>query len=586
MSFPSESDLPQMDGALAQNGDAHEPALQEGAADALGGDSAEYAFDVARAQGGEATELAQGGDSAADGAVEAPEPVSEAAEHEVRPQGGTDAEGKAHPQAVAEPQLQELGDDALAPAADLPIRLPTFEGPLDLLLFLIRRNEIDIYDIPIESVTRQYMQVLHSMEELNLEVAGDFFVMAATLMYIKSRMLLPTNEQVAQPQEEEEEADPRWELVQQLLEYKKYKEAALELQTLVEQRQDFLERYYQQEQISDIERELEPADKIELWNTFNKVLRRLSERIVKGEIQDEEISISQSMEYILSAIKTRDSFRFTELLEGKRLTVAFLVSTFLAVLELTRLKRLYIVQDAVFGEIECTRRDNPDDEGADITEEEREEAMAPRRAARERKAALAAAAAGGASLAEGAAALAASGTLQAAGSAALAAGADGQAGDDQGEDDGFVPGEDDFNWADFGGAPVSASEAMADSETTTASEVTAEGEGSVGNDEPQGGEGFADNDEPQYGESAVDAEESEDGDWEDEPESDDDSDDDWDDEPEEDDGFESDEDSSESDADDADESDDDWSDSDDESSDEDWDDESDDDESEEVDSED
>lgn len=287
--------------------------------------------------------------------------------------------------------FQELEEDAFAPVADLPIRLPAFEGPLDLLLFLIRRNEIDIYDIPIESVTRQYMQVLHSMEELNLEVAGDFFVMAATLMYIKSRMLLPTNEQVSQPQEEEEEADPRWELVQQLLEYKKYKEAAFELQTLVEQRQDFLERYYQQEAVSVVERELEPADRIELWNTFNKVLRRLSERIVKGEIQDEEISVAQSMESILETIKVREHFRFTELLEGRRLTVAYLVSTFLAVLELTRLKRLYIIQDAVFGEIECVRRDDPDDEGEDISEEEREEAMAPRKTARERKAAALAA---------------------------------------------------------------------------------------------------------------------------------------------------------------------------------------------------
>lgn len=266
-------------------------------------------------------------------------------------------------------RLAEISEDALAPASELPIRLPSFEGPLDLLLFLIRRNEIDIYDIPIESVTKQYMEVIHSMEELNLELAGDFFVMAATLMYIKSRMLLPTNEQVAQPQEEEEEADPRWELVQQLLEYKKYKEAAMELQQLVERQQDFLLRNYQEPAPVDSERDLESSDRIDIWNTFNKVLRRLSDRIVRGEIQDEEISIAQSMEYILDTLQTRSQFRFTELLEGKRLTVAFLVSTFLAILELTRLKRLYIAQNVVFGDIQCIRRDNPEDEGEDVIDE-------------------------------------------------------------------------------------------------------------------------------------------------------------------------------------------------------------------------
>ena len=116
--------------------------------------------------------------------------------------------------------------EALVPSNDFAIRLPAFEGPLDLLLYLIRRNEVDIYDIPIEHVTSQYIEILDSIENLELEVAGEFFVMAATLMYIKSRMLLPQQDQGTNQDVEDDDIDPRWELVQQLLEYKKFKEAS------------------------------------------------------------------------------------------------------------------------------------------------------------------------------------------------------------------------------------------------------------------------------------------------------------------------------------------------------------------------
>jgi len=113
--------------------------------------------------------------------------------------------------------------------ADYRIKLPVFEGPLDLLLFLIRKNELDIYAIPIDTVTRQYLEVIYAMKELQLEVAGEFFVMAATLMEIKSRMLLPRHQQAVDPNAEEDDLDPRWELVHQLLQYKKFKEASSQL---------------------------------------------------------------------------------------------------------------------------------------------------------------------------------------------------------------------------------------------------------------------------------------------------------------------------------------------------------------------
>ena len=119
---------------------------------------------------------------------------------------------------------------------EFPVKLTVFEGPLDLLIFLIRKNEIDIYDIPMEVVTRQYIDYLETMDHLNLEVAGDFFVMASTLMYIKSRMLLPPREQPPEEEVDEQNLDPRWELVQQLLEYRRYKSLAGNLEDRIEKR--------------------------------------------------------------------------------------------------------------------------------------------------------------------------------------------------------------------------------------------------------------------------------------------------------------------------------------------------------------
>ncbi|MBT4757945.1 MAG: segregation/condensation protein A, partial [Opitutae bacterium] len=132
--------------------------------------------------------------------------------------------------------------EALVPSNDFAIRLPAFEGPLDLLLYLIRRNEVDIYDIPIEHVTAQYIGILDSMENLDLEIAGEFFVMAATLMYIKSRMLLPQKDQGSNQDVEDDDIDPRWELVQQLLEYKKFKEASAEIEELILNSNDLIAR--------------------------------------------------------------------------------------------------------------------------------------------------------------------------------------------------------------------------------------------------------------------------------------------------------------------------------------------------------
>ena len=170
----------------------------------------------------------------------------------------------------------------MVPDADLRIKLPVFEGPLDLLLFLIRKNELDIYDIPIESVTRQYIAVLREMKSLDLEVAGEFFVMAASLMEIKSRMLLPRGLAAIADNTDDDALDPRWELVHQLLQYKKFKEAAAKLDELSAFQRDLMVRHVSVLSISDQDRVLKPVDRIELLNVFNIVLRRLAEKLVVG----------------------------------------------------------------------------------------------------------------------------------------------------------------------------------------------------------------------------------------------------------------------------------------------------------------
>jgi segregation and condensation protein A len=247
------------------------------------------------------------------------------------------------------------------PDADLRIKLPVFEGPLDLLLFLIRKNELDIYDIPIATVTRQYIEVLRSMRELDLDVAGEFFVMAASLMEIKSRMLLPRGQAAVDDSADEDPLDPRWELVHQLLQYKKFKEAAAKLDELAAFQRDLLPRQVLEVAVTENERPLKPVDRIELWNAFNLVLRRLAEKLVVGEIKGEEVTVSDKMEELLHLIQTRRTFLFTELFDGRPVTVRVLVATFIAVLELTRLRKLRVRQDEAYADIHVEAVDDPAD---------------------------------------------------------------------------------------------------------------------------------------------------------------------------------------------------------------------------------
>ena len=175
-------------------------------------------------------------------------------------------------------------------------------------------------------------------------------------MYIKSRMLLPKKDQGSNADVEEEEHDPRWELVQQLLEYRKFKEASEDIQALILNTNDLISRMGPKEAVEAVERPLKPVDRVDLWNTFNQVLRRLAERITEGEIHAEQVTIADRMEVIMLRIKSERSF-FSELFESTT-TLTTIVASFLAVLELTRLGEIKLYQDGAFADIRCEHQNN------------------------------------------------------------------------------------------------------------------------------------------------------------------------------------------------------------------------------------
>jgi segregation and condensation protein A len=234
------------------------------------------------------------------------------------------------------------------------VKLEVFEGPLDLLLYLIKKEEVDIYDIPIERITTQYMEYLSLMQMLNLEVAGEFLVMAATLMYIKSRMLLPEDQQITDTEADEGE-DPRWELIRQLVEYKKFKEAALQLgRREEEQARIFPRRAGDPSVEGEAEVPLAEVSIFDLINAFNQVLKKAGEREDFREIIEERFTVSDKIEEILYTLRERAEMLFSELFAraGSR---AEIVVLFLALLELIRLKRLRVRQQQPFGDIQVIR---------------------------------------------------------------------------------------------------------------------------------------------------------------------------------------------------------------------------------------
>ncbi|MCI8638040.1 MAG: segregation/condensation protein A [Coprococcus sp.] len=240
----------------------------------------------------------------------------------------------------------------------IPVKLQVFEGPLDLLLHLIDKNKIDIYDIPIVEITNQYMEYIQAMEREDLNIMSEFLLMAATLLDIKCRMLLPK-----EVNEEGEEEDPRKELVEQLLQYKMYKYMSYELRDRQVDGQRVL--YKAPTLPKEVEEYVEPVDLDELLkdltlsklnDVFKEVLRRQTDKIDPirskyGKIEKEEVTLPEKLEFVENYARRKGRISFRELLEVQASRVQVVV-TFLAVLELMKVGKVKIEQENLFDEIQ------------------------------------------------------------------------------------------------------------------------------------------------------------------------------------------------------------------------------------------
>jgi segregation and condensation protein A len=246
--------------------------------------------------------------------------------------------------------------------AEYKVKFEVFEGPLDLLLYLIKKEEVDIYEVNLTRLATQFIEYIETMRLLDLEIAGEFLVMAASLMYIKSRELLPVDQQV-QVEGEEEGEDPRWELIRQLVEYKKFKDAAAQLQVLEARQDDVFPRMP-----GRLEFAAEPPARSEvsifdLVNAVNAILKRVVQREDKRDIFEDKWSVSEKIEHLMQVTSHKPSVNFSELFEGVT-SRSEVVVTFLALLELIRLKQLLCLQQEAFGEIEIRRAPAPSIEPA------------------------------------------------------------------------------------------------------------------------------------------------------------------------------------------------------------------------------
>ncbi len=250
---------------------------------------------------------------------------------------------------------KSLGPEDPKPVLDaepnpMHVKLPVYDGPLDLLLELIKKNEMDIYDIQIAEITRQYLACLEQMKQMDLEIAGEFLVLAATLIYIKSKMLLPVEEEL----EEEDGQDPRTELVRKLLEYQAFKEAARELGFLEDERGQFFTRqitdYYLGEmKESDLDMGALSSNLFDLLTAFQNVLTRSGHEEMH-EVYEQIVTIEEKIAEVRQMLLERGRVLFSDLFKI-RWTRNELIATFLAILEIVRTKYARVRQEEQFGEI-------------------------------------------------------------------------------------------------------------------------------------------------------------------------------------------------------------------------------------------
>ena len=238
--------------------------------------------------------------------------------------------------------------------AEYKVKFEVFEGPLDLLLYLIKREEVDIYEVNLTRLAAQFIEYIEAMRCLDLEIAGEFLVMAATLMHIKSRELLPVDQR-PEAEGEDEGEDPRWELIRQLVEYKKFKDAATKLQALEVRQGDVFARVPGKlEFVSDAPLPRPEVSIFDLVNAVNSVLKRFNKREDLRDIFEDKWTVSEKIEHLMKVAGEHASIKFSDLFAGVTSRTEVVV-TFLALLELIRLRQLTVSQPEPFGEIQVSR---------------------------------------------------------------------------------------------------------------------------------------------------------------------------------------------------------------------------------------
>ena len=281
-----------------------------------------------------------------------------------------------HSEAAVE--QQPATPESSAPSPDVPeyivdeatdavlrLHLTEFEGPLEVLLYLIKAQEIDVFNIPIFQITEQYMKFLELMEEQNLEVAGDYLVIAATLIQIKSKMLIPV--EADEDDEEVEEGDPRMELVEKLIAYRMYRDVAARLKQLEEERSGWFTRNVTPN-IKDLgpdpDNDYIDATLFDLSQAFKNVLRFMKEDVVHT-VEDEESSVDEKVDYIQNVLDMQDSVEWLDLLKVCKGKVE-VICTFLAILEMCRMNTITLNQHASYGNIRLFRREQQEQESFNV----------------------------------------------------------------------------------------------------------------------------------------------------------------------------------------------------------------------------
>jgi segregation and condensation protein A len=239
------------------------------------------------------------------------------------------------------------------------VQLEVFEGPLDLLLYLVKKEEVDIYEVNLTKIATQFIEYIEVMRELDLEVAGEFLVMAATLMYIKSRELLPVDQQAPATEDDEEGEDPRWELIRRLVEYKKFKDAASHLQEKEAQQENVFPRAPGKPEFAQEGPAPRPdVSLFDLVNAVSAILKRVSERAPTSELFEDKWTVSQKIDHLVKLVRERAQVRFSDLFADSTTRLEVVV-TFLALLELIRLKVLIARQPEAFSDIEISATGTP-----------------------------------------------------------------------------------------------------------------------------------------------------------------------------------------------------------------------------------